>query len=69
MVIYDNILKKFVKLKRSKNEKKFKLEQLRAIENKIPIKVFYSNNKPIGVDTYKDFMKVKKLIENKNNII
>ena len=64
-----NILKKFVKLKRSKNEKKFKLEQLRAIENKIPIKVFYSNNKPIGVDTYKDFRKVKKLIENKNNII
>ena len=64
-----NILKKFVKLKQTKNEKKFKLEQLRAIENNIPIKVFYSKNKPVGVDTYKDFMKVKKLIENKNNIM
>ena len=64
-----NILKKFVKLKRTKNEKKFKLEQLRALENKIPIKVFYTNNKPIGVDTYRDFKKVKKLIENKNNLI
>ena len=64
-----NILKKFVKLKQTKNEKKFKLEQLRALENKIPIKVFYTNNKPIGVDTYRDFKKVKKLIENKNNLI
>ena len=64
-----NILKKFVKLKQTKNEKNFKLEQLRAIENKIPIKVFYTKNKPIGVDTYQDFKKVKKLIENKNNVI
>ncbi len=64
-----SILKKFVKLKRTKNENKFKLEQLRALENKIPIKVFFTNNKPIGVDTYQDFKKVKKLMEKKNNII
>ena len=62
-------LKKFISYKKTKNEKKFKLEQLRALENKIPISVYFTKSKPIGVDTPEDFKKVKKLMEKKNNII
>lgn len=58
-------LKKYIKKRQSKIEKKLKLEQLRALENGIRIRVFYSNHKPIGVDTLEDFKKVKKLMEKK----
>ena len=62
-------LLRYVGLKRSKLEIERKLEQLRALENKIPISVYFTKSKPIGVDTPEDFKKVKKLMEKKNNII
>ena len=49
------------------NEKKFKLEQLRALDNQIPINIILTKRKPIGVDTLHDYHKVKKLMENKKN--
>ena len=59
------ILKKFVSLKNSKNEKNLKLEQIRALENSIKIKVILANKKPVGVDTFEDFLKVKNILETK----
>tara|TARA_B100000579_G_scaffold373096_1_gene336581 strand:- start:243 stop:983 length:741 start_codon:yes stop_codon:yes gene_type:complete len=60
------ILKKFVKFSQTKNEIKYKLEQLRALENKIDIDVILANNSPLGVDTKKDYMEIKKLMEYKS---
>jgi len=60
-----SILKKFISLKQSSNEIHLKLEQLRAIDNNIKIDVIFSNSPPIGVDTYEDFMEIKKLMEYK----
>ena len=57
------VLKKFVSLKQTINEKNLKLEQLRALDNNIPISVILAKRKPIGVDTLRDFKKVKKLLE------
>ena len=61
-----SILKKFVNLKQSKNEIDQKLEQLRAIDNKIPIDVILANNSAIGVDTEEDFVELKKIMNYKN---
>ncbi len=61
-----SILKKFVNLKQSKNEIEQKLEQLRAIDNKILIDVILANNTPIGVDTEEDFVELKKIMNYKN---
>ena len=61
-----SILKKFVNLNQSKNEIDQKLEQLRAIDNKIPIDVILANNSPIGVDTEEDFVELKKIMNYKN---
>lgn len=60
-----SILKKFINLKRSSNEIKLKLEQLRALDNNIKIDVIYSKSSPTGVDTHEDFMEIKKLMEYK----
>ena len=60
-------LKKFINLKQTENEKKFSLEQLRALDNGIPIDVIYSQNSPIGVDTMDDFMEIKKIMEYKKD--
>ena len=60
------ILKKIVSLKQTKNEIKFKLEQLRALDNKIKIYVSLSKSIPIGIDTYEDYIKLKKLFEKIN---
>ena len=59
-------LKKFVKLHQTNNEKKEKLEQLRAIDNNIKIHVILAKSKPIGIDTKQDYMEIKKLMEYKN---
>ena len=56
-------LKKIVSLKRTKREKLLSLEQIRALDNNIKINVMLVKNKPIGVDTLKDFYKVKKLLK------
>ena len=60
-------LKKFINLKQTENEKKFRLEQLRALDNGIQIDVMYSQNSPIGVDTMDDFMEIKKIMEYKKD--
>ena len=61
-----SILKKFVKLNQTKNEKKYRLEQLRALDNQINIDVVLANTAPVGVDTKKDYMEIKKLMEYKS---
>ena len=61
-----SILERFVKLKQTKNEIFQKLEQLRAIDNKIIIDVVLANSCPIGVDTYEDFLEIKRFMEYKN---
>ena len=59
-------LKKFVSLHQSKNEIKNKLEQLRALDNKITINVSLAKDSPIGVDTKKDYVAIKKIMEYKS---
>ena len=56
-------LLRYVGLKRSKLELERKLEQLRAIENKMSIHVGYINSSPLSVDTEKDLIEVKKIME------
>ena len=58
-------LKKFFNLKRTKNEKKNKLEQLRALDNKIPIHVILARKNVISIDTKEDYIELKKIIEYK----
>ena len=61
-----DILKLFVSLKQTLREKKLKLEQLRALDNQIPINVVLAETKPMGIDTKADFVKFKKLLERNN---
>jgi 3-deoxy-manno-octulosonate cytidylyltransferase (CMP-KDO synthetase) len=61
-----DILEKFVSYSQSYNEKKNKLEQLRALDNKIQINVALAKASPIGVDTEEDFVAVKKIMEYKS---
>ena len=53
-------LTKYVKLTRSKLEIKRNLEQMRAMQNGMKIKVALSNTAPLGVDTKEDLKKVIK---------
>ena len=59
-------LVRYVSLKRSKLELERKLEQLRALENSMSIHVGYINSSPLSVDTKKDLMEVKKIMEKRN---
>jgi len=61
-----SILRKFVRLNESTNEKRLKLEQLRALENNIRIDVVFAKSQPIGVDTSEDYLEIKKLMEYKS---
>ena len=56
---------RYVSLKRSKLELERKLEQLRAIENKMSIHVGYIKSSPLSVDTEEDLIKVKNLMKKK----
>ena len=58
-----NILKKLVNFEQTNNEIKNKLEQLRAIDNKIKINVGLAKFCPIGVDTMEDYLALKKKLE------
>jgi 3-deoxy-manno-octulosonate cytidylyltransferase (CMP-KDO synthetase) len=58
-------LKKFVSFNQSPNEIKYKLEQLRALDNHIKINVALAKESPIGVDTEEDFVAIKKIMEYK----
>ena len=53
-------LTQYVKLPISKLEVKRNLEQMRAMENNLIIKVGLSNSTPLGVDTEEDLKKVTK---------
>jgi len=55
-------LSKYVKLPRSKLEIERNLEQMRAMENNMTIKVGLSNSTPLGVDTEEDLKRVSKEI-------
>ena len=51
-------LTKYVRLSRSKLEIERNLEQLRAMENNLVIKVGLSDSAPLGVDTEEDLKKI-----------
>ncbi len=53
-------LTKYVKLSRSKLEIERNLEQMRAMENNLTIKVGLSDSSPLGVDTEEDLITVSK---------
>ena len=53
-------LTKYVKLARSKLEKERNLEQMRAMENNLIVKVGLCDCLPLGVDTEEDLVKVSK---------
>ena len=57
------ILEKIVMLKQTFNEKKNKLEQLRALENNINIQTILAQKRSIGVDTIEDYLRIKKIME------
>ena len=57
------ILKQLVNFKQTNNEIKNKLEQLRAIDNKIKINIGLAKFCPIGVDTMEDYLALKKKLE------
>ncbi len=61
-----NILENFVSFVQSSNELKNKLEQLRALDNRIKINVALARSSPIGVDTKEDFVAIKKIMEYKS---
>ena len=53
-------------MSQSQNEIKNKLEQLRALDNNIKINVSLAKEGPIGIDTEKDFIAIKKIMEYKS---
>ena len=59
----NNALIRYVGLERSKLEIKRKLEQLRALEDKMKIDVGYIEACPLSVDTKADLMAIKKVME------
>ena len=61
-----SVLAKFVSLKQTKNEIENKLEQLRALDNKLKINVGLAKFSPIGVDTKEDYLSIKKIMEYKS---
>ena len=59
-------LKEFVSFNQSSNEIKNKLEQMRALDNKIKINIALAKSSPIGVDTKEDYVAIKKIMEYKS---
>ena len=43
-----------------------KLEQLRFIDNNIDLNVYFTPKSSVGIDTYEDYLKAKKLMESIN---
>ena len=58
-------LENFVILDQTNNEIKNKLEQLRALDNKLKINVALAKSSPVGVDTEEDYLAIKKIMEYK----
>ncbi|SDN20741.1 3-deoxy-manno-octulosonate cytidylyltransferase (CMP-KDO synthetase) [Desulfonauticus submarinus] len=61
-------LKKFACLKRGELERIESLEQLRFLENQIPIYIVKTNYTSIGVDTPEDLEEVKQILKKQENI-
>ena len=61
-----SVLEKFVNLNQTRSETKFRLEQLRALDNGIKINVALAKSSPIGIDTEEDFLALKKIMEYKS---
>ena len=59
-------LENFVSFNQTPNEIKYRLEQLRALDNDININVALAKSSPIGVDTKEDFVAIKKIMEYKS---
>jgi 3-deoxy-manno-octulosonate cytidylyltransferase (CMP-KDO synthetase) len=60
-----SVLEKFVSLDQTNNEKEKKLEQLRALDNKLKINIALAKSSSIGVDTEEDYLAIKKIMEYK----
>jgi 3-deoxy-manno-octulosonate cytidylyltransferase (CMP-KDO synthetase) len=58
-------LEKFINLDQTINERKNRLEQLRALDNNLKINVALAKYSPIGVDTEEDYLAIKKIMEYK----
>ena len=56
-------LSKYVNLERSNLEIDRKLEQMRALENKMKIHVVHTESSPLGVDTEADLEEIRKIME------
>ena len=61
-----SVLEKFVNFNQTKNEIENRLEQLRALDNNIPIMVALAKSSPIGIDTKEDYIAIKKIMEYKS---
>ncbi len=60
-------LEKFVRLKQSKNELERKLEQMRAMDNSMKIKLVKVQEIPPSVDTIDDLKKIRLLFNSNNS--
>ena len=60
-------LRKFISLSQTTNEKNRKLEQMRALDNKLKIKVALTNHEPFSVDTLSDLRKIRYFLKMKQN--
>ena len=60
-------LANFVMLEQSKNEKQRGLEQMRALDSGMKIKVALTNSKPFSVDTKEDLIKIRNFLKYKKN--
>lgn len=56
------VLREFVKLPQSRLEKIESLEQLRALENGIPVRVLITEHDSFGVDTFEDLEVVRRCL-------
>ena len=54
-------------LEQSKNEKQRGLEQMRALDSGMKIKVALTNSKPFSVDTKEDLIKIRNFLKYKKN--
>ena len=62
----DSLIIVDVSFNQTPNEIKYRLEQLRALDNDININVALAESSPIGVDTKEDFVAIKKIMEYKS---
>ena len=66
LVMWDRDVVARVKLKQTNGEIENRLEQLRAVENRIKINVALAKSCPIGIDTMEDYVALKKILEYKS---